>query len=415
MVAQGPIVAGDGTIPDLPIHSGQAHLIRSDAEALEVAHEIARQIAPGSSARDQGAVLPIQEIELYSQSGLWGITVPKEYGGAGVSAVTLAEVTAIISAADASIGQIPQNHWYMVEALRLAGNEEQKAFFFDRVLKGDRLGNAFTEIGTRTPVDFSTTITRRGDDHRVVEGRKFYSTGALYAHWIAVVANDEDKRATIAFIPRTQPGLELVNDWSSFGQRSTGSGTTLFHSVVVPEFHVIPHQDVFDRPTPMGPVAQILQAAIDTGIARAALADTIAYTRQYARPWFETDYQHGYEDPYVIAAVGDLVLRVSATNALLERAGRFVDIATANPTDQTVAEASIAVAEVKALSTEVSLLVSSKLFELAGSRSTLKEFNFDRHWRNARTHTLHDTVRYKYVNIGNFFLNGIKPPRHGAL
>ncbi|MDR3516708.1 MAG: SfnB family sulfur acquisition oxidoreductase [Azospirillaceae bacterium] len=407
--------AGSGVVPELPARSAPARVITSDAEAIAVAHEVAAQIAPGASDRDRDAVLALDEIALFSQSGLWAITVPKDYGGAGVSAVTLAEVTAIIAAADASIGQIPQNHWYIVEALRLAGTPAQKAFFFGRVLEGDRIGNAFTEIGTRTPVDFKTTITRQADGTRVIEGQKFYSTGALYAHWIAVVANDEDRRSTITFIPRGTKGLELVNDWSSFGQRSTGSGTTRFHAVTVPEFNVIPHQVVFDQPTPMGPIAQIIQAAIDTGIARAALADTIEYTRKYARPWLETNFEHGYEDPYVIAAVGDLALRVTATNAVLERAGRFVDIAIADPTDQTVAEASIAVAEAKVLSTEASLLVASKLFELTGSRSTLKEFNFDRHWRNARTHTLHDTVRYKYVNVGNFFLNNIRPPRHGAL
>lgn len=181
------------------------------------------------------------------------------------------------------------------------------------------------------------------------------------------------------------------------------------------EFQVVPHQIVFDNPTPMGPVAQIIHAAIDLGIARAALADAITFTKAHARPFFETSYQHGSEDPHVIAAIGDLVVRVNAASALTERAGRFVDIATADPTEDTVAEASIAVAEAKAITTEVSLHVSNKLFELTGARSTLDQFGFDRHWRNARTHTLHDPVRYKYVNVGNYFLNGVRPPRHGAL
>jgi alkylation response protein AidB-like acyl-CoA dehydrogenase len=51
---------------------------------------------------------------------------------------------------------------------------------------------------------------------------------------------------------------------------------------------------------------------------------------------------------------------------------------------------------------------------LAGTRSTLEEYNLNRHWRNARTHTLHDPVRWKYHAIGNFWLNGVHPPRHGA-
>jgi len=162
-------------------------------------------------------------------------------------------------------------------------------------------------------------------------------------------------------------------------------------------------------------VAQIIHAAVDLGIARAALADAITFTKAHARPFFETSYQHGWEDPHVIAAIGELVVRVNAASALTERAGRFVDIATVDPTEDTVAEASVAVAEAKAITTEVSLHVSNKLFELTGARSTLEQFGFDRHWRNARTHTLHDPVRYKYVNVGNYFLNGTLPPRHGAL
>ena len=88
------------------------------------------------------------------------------------------------------------------------------------------------------------------------------------------------------------------------------------------------------------------------------------------------------------------------------------EVSAAPITAQSAARASIAVAEAKVLTTEVSLLVSEKLFELAGSRATLAEFNLDRHWRNARTHTLHDPVRWKYAILGNYFLNGVDPPLH---
>ena len=87
----------------------------------------------------------------------------------------------------------------------------------------------------------------------------------------------------------------------------------------------------------------------------------------------------------------------------------------ASPGAETVAQAQIAVAEAKALSTEIAITATNKLFELAGTRSTLAAHNLDRHWRNARTHTLHDPVRWKYAILGNYFLNGVNPPRHGAI
>jgi len=400
--------------PHIPPRNHAARRITRDAEAIAVARELAKSFAEGAAERDRDRRLPIAELEAYSQSGLLAITVPKEYGGAGVSNATLAEVTAIISAADGSLGQIPQNHLYIVEGVRLGASETQKRALFARVLDGDRFGNAFTEIGGRTPVEFKTRLTRHGDGY-VLNGQKFYSTGAIFAHVIVAVALDENDRSAFVFLERSTPGLQLIDDWAGFGQRTTGSGSTLFDEISVTPFQVVPHQDVFDRPTTMGPVAQLIHAAVDVGIARGALAETLRFTRQHARPFFETKYEHGWEDPHLIAASGDLVIRVNAANALLRRAARITDVAQAAPTAESVAAASIAVAEAKALATDVSVHVSSKLFELTGSRSTLEQYGLDRYWRNARVHTLHDPVRYKYVNVGNYYLNGVLPPRHGAI
>ena len=58
---------------------------------------------------------------------------------------------------------------------------------------------------------------------------------------------------------------------------------------------------------------------------------------------------------------------------------------------------------------------SADLFELAGTSATLGGHALDRYWRNVRTHTLHDPVRWKYHAIGNYVLNGKLPPRHGAI
>ena len=79
-------------------------------------------------------------------------------GGAGVSTVTFTEVVAIVSEADASIGQIPQNHYANVEEIRLIGTEAQKTFFFDRILKGDRLGNAAVERSGKNVIANQTRL-----------------------------------------------------------------------------------------------------------------------------------------------------------------------------------------------------------------------------------------------------------------
>jgi SfnB family sulfur acquisition oxidoreductase len=396
-----------------PARTSSVRRIRDDAEALAAAEEISAKLAENAAARDQLRLLPYDEIELVSQAGLFAITVPKQYGGAGVGAYTVARVIAALSAADGSIGQIPQNHFFMLEGLRLEASEAQKRFFYGQVLAGERLGNALSETGTKTSHDHATRLTRDGSVYRL-NGRKFYSTGVLFAHWIAVVANDDDNRGTIAFVPRDAKGITIIDDWSGFGQRVTGSGTTILDNVEVHPFSVFSFQALFDRPTPMGPFAQIMHAAVEQGIAEAALADTVRFVRG-ARPWKYARVERASDDPYTVAAVGELKIRVDASNALVERAGTFVDGAVADATAETVAAASIAVAEAKIASTEAALLVASKLIELGGSNATLAKYNLDRHWRNARTHTVHDPVRWKYHAVGDYWLNGNRPPRHGAI
>ncbi|NEQ18683.1 MAG: SfnB family sulfur acquisition oxidoreductase, partial [Microcoleus sp. SIO2G3] len=199
---------------------------------------------------------------------------------------------------------------------------------------------------------------------------------------------------------------------SSFGQRTTGSGTTIIENVKVPENYVFPHQRAFERPTTIGAISQVIQAAVDVGIAKAALGDTIQFVRNSTRPWIDSNVEHGYEDPLLIYNLGESQVKVHAAEAILRRAGEFIDRAIADSSESNVAQAQIAVAEAKAISEQAAIWTTNKLFELAGTRATLEEFNLDRHWRNARTHTLHDPSRWKYYAIGNFHLNGINPPRH---
>jgi SfnB family sulfur acquisition oxidoreductase len=388
-------------------------VIADDAQAIAVAHELARRVAAGASERDRERRLPREEIEWFSQSGLWGITVPKAYGGAGVSFVTLTEVIKIVSAADPSLGQLPQNHFGLVDVIALTGTEEQKRYFFAEILAGKRFGNGFSEKGTKNVLDLRTTVRRDGDDY-VIDGTKFYSTGALFAHFVPVLGLDEERKAWLAYIPKGTTGLEVIDDWSGFGQRTTASGTVTLEQVRVPASHVLPAQRVSDEPTLNGPVSQIIQAAIDAGIAKAAIADTLEFVRTRTRPWVDSGVDKASDDPLTLREIGRLHIQLHAAEALLERAARVIDELSARgaTTEDDVARASVAVGEAKVLTTEIALLAGEKLFELAGTQSTLSEHNFDRHWRNARTHTLHDPVRWKYHLVGNYYLNGVKPARH---
>ena len=389
-----------------------AAVLRNDAEALNAAHELAEAARLQAATRDQQRKLPWAQIEQFTRSGLGSISIPREYGGPQVSFVTLADVFAIISAADPALGQIPQNHFGILHLLQGAATERQKKQLFQSVLDGWRIGNGGPERGTRNTLELKARLTAQGDGY-VISGQKFYSTGALFAHWVAVKALNDDGKQVLAFVRRGTPGLRIVDDWSGFGQRTTASGTILLNNVRVDADLVVDNWRINEVPNIQGAVSQLIQAAIDAGIARAAIDDAISFVRERARPWVDANVERASDDLYVIADIGKLKIELHAAEALLRKAGRVLDQVNAAPiTAESAARASIAVAEAKVLTTEISLLASEKLFELAGSRATLAEFNLDRHWRNARVHTLHDPVRWKYHAVGAYHLNGTLPARH---
>lgn len=389
-----------------------AQVLRTDNEALEAAHTLAASAREHAGKRDQQRKLPWSLIEAFTRSGLGSISIAREFGGPQVSFVTLAEVFAIISAADPALGQIPQNQVGILSLIAATATQAQKEQLFSSVLQGWRIGNAGPERGSKNTLDIKARIIADGDDF-AINGQKFYSTGALFAHWIAVKAVNDEGRQVMAFVRRGTPGLRVVDDWSGFGQRTTASGTVLLNNVRVEAEQVVDSSRLNDAPNIQGAVSQLIQAAIDLGIARGAIADTLSFVRERSRPWIDAKVERNSDDPYVIADIGKLHIELHAAEALLRKAGRVLDEVSAAAIDAPgAARASIAVAEAKVLSTELSLLASEKLFELAGSRASLAEFNLDRHWRNARMHTLHDPVRWKYHAIGAYRLNGTLPARH---
>ncbi|MFI9076759.1 SfnB family sulfur acquisition oxidoreductase [Streptomyces sioyaensis] len=392
-----------------------AHVIANDAEALTVAASLAEEFRADASARDVERRLPRAELDRLSASGLLAITVPAEHGGADVSAETLAEIFRLLSAADASLAQIPQSHFAYVNVIRRQGTDEQQKFFFAELLSGARLGNAQSEAGTKHVQDIRTRLELRPDGSYDLTGVKHYSTGALFAHWIPVLARTEDESLHVAYVPRDSPGLTVVDDWDGMGQRTTASGTVRLEGVRVPADRVLPHHLTFEGPQLHGAVAQLLHAAIDTGIAGAALAEAAQFVRTKSRPWFESGVESAAEDPLLIQRFGELSVQVRAAKALLGDAGRAVDTARVDLTDDSAAEASISVAAAKVLAAQTAVEVTGALFEVAGTRSALNSLNLHRHWRDARTHTLHDPVRWKIQHIGRHALNHTRPPRHGLL
>ncbi|QIS17197.1 acyl-CoA dehydrogenase family protein [Nocardia terpenica] len=467
-----------------------AERITSADRARRVAAELAAEFAVGAAERDRLRQLPHREIERLAASGLLAVTVPAFYGGADLPASELAEVVRILAVADPNIAQIPHSHFVYLNLLRLAGSEAQRRRWFAQVLDGARIANAQSERTSATVAEVRTTLRPVDGGRFRIDGDKFYCTGSLFADLLAVLVRLDDPDGHsglapgeyVAYLPAESPGVRIVDDWNGLGQRTTGSGTVHFDGVLVDFGQLVERSGAVRAPTAYGSYAQLLHAAIDTGIARGALDAAADFVRTRGRPWFEAGVERAADDPLVIQRFGELSVLVTTAEATLAAAGLAVDAATAGPVltgarpsagaaiagaastglavdgaisggssgradgrrcdgtgtgalrgqlgedhactgggvvgegaDDPVARASLAVATAKIVADRAATEVSGALFEVSGTRSAAVDLNLDHFWRNARTHTLHDPVRWKYQHLGRAILHGTAPPLHGVI
>lgn len=390
----------------------QTQLISNDQQAINAAYQVADFALEDRNNRDQNRVLPTEQIIQFSQKGLGGIRVPHQYGGAFVSNKTLAHVFRILSKADANVGQIPQNQFGLLNFINITGSDAQKQFIYAEILAGKRIANGGPEKNSKDTKTIQTTLTLENGQY-LLNGEKFYSTGTSFADWLAIRALHPDGYTVLTIIDRHAAGVEVINDWNGFGQRTTASGTVKLHNVIADPALFFDERIIADTPNVRGAYSQLLQVAIDVGIAEAAFDDTLSSIRK-ARPIIDAGVEKASEEHYTLQEVGKLNILLDAAILLLDDAAEYLDELDQLPkiSAEQAARASILVAEAKIYANDAALHISEKLLELGGSRASLSQHNLDQHWRNARVHTLHDPVRWKFHAIGDYYLNGTHPARH---
>jgi SfnB family sulfur acquisition oxidoreductase len=396
-------------------------VIRLDGheEAVVAADAFAASIRPGAAERDRAGAVPRAELAEFDRSGLPAITVPVADGGSGLGPRTLAEVIRIIATADPALAQAPQGHFLAVDVLGLIGTPSQRGQILPLVVDGGRIGLTLAERGGHHAQDLKTRLVADNSDPRL-EGVKYYCTGAITSRCLAVSALDEEGRLVLAFVERDAVGVAIDEDWEAMGQRATVSGTATFDGVRVDPALVVPYWVAFAGPQLLGARAQLVHAAIEVGIAEGALADAAEFVRTRSRPFFEAARLAGVtkaaDDPHVLLRFGQLTTRVRAATQLLRwAAGELEDLGLRPVDADAAARGSIAVAQAKAFACEVAVDVGTELFALTGTSGTDRRHGLDRHWRNARTHSVHDPVDWKYHHVGAWALTATAPPNHGQI
>lgn len=371
-----------------------------------VARQVAGTLAADALARDRANAQPFAEVKLLREAGLLELLVPAEFGGAGGHFETAFEVIRILAAADGSISQLLAYHYINQSSIAFYAPAEAQADWWRRTVAGSWLWG-----DSVNPVDPNLVLTREGDGYRL-NGAKRFSTGSGVGEVIVVNAEVEGSGELLAFVvPREAEGLRIVDDWDYLGQRLSASNSLVYRNVRIEPSDVL--GPVTDEPvaTLLTPGIQLAFANFYLGIAEGALARGRQILLGRTNAWFLSQAETYSQDVVFQRTVGELKARTAAVAALAEKLGRRFDQVLGGAVSQPQrAELAVAIAELKVVSTEAGVDVANRIFEVTGSSSTKSDVGLDLFWRNVRTHSLHDPVDYKKIEVGAYFLRGESQP-----
>ncbi|MGY5318195.1 acyl-CoA dehydrogenase family protein [Neomicrococcus lactis] len=371
-----------------------------------IARNVADQLRVDAIERDRANQQPRREVQLLKDSGLLNLLAPTEFGGGGGHWETAFQAIRIISSVDGSIGQLLAYHYINQSGIAFYALPPSQPAWWQATVNGNWLWG-----DSVNPVDPTLTLTADGDGYRL-NGLKHFSTGSGVGDVIvfnALVVDGINEGKIIAFVlETTREGVELLDDWDNLGQRLTGSGSVKNTNVRVNPVDVL--GEVTEEPisTLLTPGIQLAFSNFYLGSAEGALERGRQILVERKNSWFLSGVDTYAEDKIFQRAIGELKARTAAVAALAEKINRkFDDVAArqgALTSEERWAYAN-EIAELKVVSTEIGLEVSHRIYEVTGASSTKSSVGLDLFWRNVRTHTLHDPVDYKKIEVGAYYLN----------
>lgn len=372
------------------------------------------RIADTALARERERRLGREAIQWLKEAGFGAARVPAEYGGDGASLPQLFQLLIELAEADSNLVQALRGHFAFVEDRLNAPRDAAADVWLRRFAAGDLVGNAWTEVGD-VPIGEVVTRVSRKDGRWVANGRKYYSTGSIFADWIDLFARrDEDGLDVIAAVSTHQPGVVQQDDWDGFGQRTTGSGTSVYQDAVVEAENIFPFAGRFKYQTAF---YQLFHLATLAGIARAATRDVAREVRGRRRIYSTGNAPAAAQDAQLLQVVGEVSALAYAAEATAVRAAfaaqraydsRWQD--DAGRERQANIEAELESAQGQVVVSDLVLRASTLLFNALGASAASSAKSLDRHWRNARTVASHNPLVYKARIVGDWHVNGTEPP-----
>lgn len=404
------------------------HALPTDHASLaEHFQPLFARIADGALARELDRRLPFAEIRALDEAGFGALRVPAEHGGPGVSIETFTRLLIDLAEADSNIAHQYRSHAGFLEALRFQPAHIQDVWY-PRVLAGATVGNASTEKGGNRLGTLNTVLTGGPGDWRLT-GTKFYSTGTIFSDYTRVsAAVDGQDGRRFAVVATDAAGVRVDDDWDGFGQRLTGTGTSVFDDVPVEDAGVLDRVTGTAEAIHEAAFFQHVLLAVLAGIARASRRDAAATVASRKRT-FNTGLGLPFrEDPLIQEATGRIAAKAYAAEATVLQTARVLDegiaAATASgadradstgPVPEAVQTSEIAVEHAQVTVPELALGAAQDLFLTVGASATSTSKALDRHWRNAQTVATHNPISFRARALGDYWINGTLPEGLNAI
>ncbi|UHQ96304.1 acyl-CoA dehydrogenase family protein [Natrinema halophilum] len=358
---------------------------------------------------DRGGEFPAKNFELLHEHDVLNITAASEHGGldAGITSNrAYYAATAQLGAACSSTAQCFSTHSIALAITRVLGTAEQHERYARAVADGAIFGYYGSEPDQEFDSDSGDRVrynaeARQVDDGWIIDADKFFATNSTHAdyHMLHVMeAGSEDMTGLLpVIVPAGADGVTIEDTWDGMGQRATASGIAKFDGVHISDENVIGEPGDLIEHGLIGFNFQLLFAAIFVGLAKGAFEFTTWYLENESKP--PSDLESLAHDPHVQLHVGEMDIDIRAAWELVDRAAQLLDETEGGANAEALSNMGTAVYRAKVKSSEVSIDVANRLFQICGARSTSRQFDADRFWRNARTLTLHDILDKQKTSV----------------
>ncbi len=354
------------------------HLTEEHRLVQQTAREFAtREILPVASQLDAEHRFPSEIVRGLAQLGLMGVTVPEEYGGAGMDHVAYVLAMEEVARACASTAAIMSvNNSLVCDPILRYGTEEQKRRYLPVLASGREIGcYCLTEPQAGSDAASLQATARLDGDRWVLNGTKAFVTNAREA-WVFIVYARSDPepgaRGISAFIvERDFPGISVGKVERKMGLLAASTCEVLLEDCRVPRENLLGARgEGFRVALSTLDGGRIGIAAQALGIARAALEDSVAYARQrrqFGRPIAEFQA--------IQWKIADMATRIEAARLLTLRAAWLRDQGR-----RCTAEASMA----KLFASETAMFAAHQGVQIFGGYGYIKDYPVERYFRDAK-------------------------------